>query len=76
MTKFIELHTYGYNISIFINVNSIAYIEGDYRGTNVFLRFQTIKSHDKNGTIDKIETTMKNLRVVENYAKVKSLIEE
>ena len=76
MTKFIELHSYGYDSPILVNVDSIAYVEVDYSGTMIYLRCSTIKSHDKNGTIDKIEGLVKNLRVIESYAKVKSLIEE
>lgn len=76
MTKFIELHSYGYDSPILVNVDSIAYVEVDYSGTMVYLRCSTIKSHDKSGTIDKIEGLIKNIRVIESYAKVKSLIEE
>lgn len=76
MTKFIELHSYSYEYPIFINVDSIAYVEEEYKGTNIYLRCHTLKTHDKNGVIDKIEGLVKNIRVIESYAKVKSLIEE
>lgn len=76
MTKFIELHSYGYKTPVLINVESIAYVEGDYRGTSIYLRCHMIKSNDKNGIINKVEGLVKNLRVIESYAKVKSLIEE
>lgn len=75
MTKFIELHS-GHSAPILINVDSIAYVEEDYIGTLVYLRCHTIKSNEKGGVINKIEGEVKKLRVIESYAKVKSLIEE
>lgn len=76
MTKFIELHSLYYKTPIFVNVDSIAYIEEGYRGLSIYLRCQAISSHEKGGMVDKIEGVLKHLEVTESYAKVKSLIEE
>lgn len=75
MTKFIELHTYN-NSPIYINLESIAYIEEDYQGVMVHFNTLQISSKEKGGMLNKIETSLKRILVTESYSKVKSLIEE
>lgn len=75
MTKFIELHTYN-NSPIYINLESIAYIQEEYQGVMVYFNTIQISSKEKGGMLNKIETSLKRILVTESYSKVKSLIEE
>jgi|GEM_PF-4417113 len=75
MPRFIELHTYN-NSPIFINLDSVAYIEEDYQGVMVYFNTMQISSKEKGGMLNKIETSLKRILVTETYSKVKSLIEE
>jgi hypothetical protein len=75
MTKFIELHTYN-NSPIYINLESIAYIQEEYQGVMVYFNTMQISSKEKGGMLNKIETSLKRILVTESYSKVKSLIEE
>ena len=75
MTKFIELHTYN-NSPIYINLESIAYIQEEYQGVMVYFNTIQISSKEKGGMLNKIETSLKRILITESYSKVKSLIEE
>lgn len=75
MTKFIELHTYN-NSPIYINLESIAYIQEEFQGVMVYFNTIQISSKEKGGMLNKIETSLKRILVTESYSKVKSLIEE
>lgn len=75
MTKFIELHTYN-NSPIYINLESIAYIQEEFQGVMVYFNTMQISSKEKGGMLNKIETSSKRILVTESYSKVKSLIEE
>lgn len=75
MTKFIELHTYN-NSPIYINLESIAYIQEEFQGVMVYFNTMQISSKEKGGMLNKIETSLKRILVTESYSKVKSLIEE
>lgn len=75
MTKFIELHTYN-NSPIYINLESIAYIQEEFQGVMVYFNTMQISSKEKGGMLNKIETSLKRILVIESYSKVKSLIEE
>ena len=75
MPRFIELHTY-HNVPIYINLESIAYIQEEYQGVMVYFNTMQISSKEKGGMLNKIETSLKRILVTESYSKVKSLIEE
>lgn len=75
MPRFIELHTY-HNVPIYINLESIAYIQEEYQGVMVYFNTMQISSKEKGGMLNKIETSLKKILVTESYSKVKSLIEE
>lgn len=75
MSRFIELHTY-HNVPIYINLESIAYIQEEYQGVMVYFNTMQISSKENKGMLNKIETSLKKILVTESYSKVKSLIEE
>lgn len=75
MPRFIELHTY-HNVPIYINLESIAYIQEEYQGVMVYFNTMQISSKENKGMLNKIETSLKKILVTESYSKVKSLIEE
>ena len=74
MSKFIELHTYN-NSPIYINLESIAYIEEDYQGVMVYFNTMQISSKEKGGMLNKIETSLKRILILESTYK-KCLREE
>lgn len=76
MTKFIELHSSYYGTPLYVNVDAIAYVDEYRGGTRIILRTEKISSHEKGGVVDKIESKMESLIVIESYSKVKSLIDE
>ena len=75
MVKFIELHTYNNN-PIYINLDTVAYIEEEYQGVIIYINAIQISSKEKGGMLNKLETSLKKILVTESYSKVKSLIEE
>lgn len=75
MVKFIELHTYNNN-PIYINLDTVAYIEEEYQGVMIYINTVQISSKEKGGMLNKLETSLKRILVTESYSKVKSLIEE
>lgn len=75
MPRFIELHTY-HNVPIYINLESIAYIQEEYQGVMVYFNTMQISSKENGGMLNKIETSLKKILVTESYSKIKSLIEE
>lgn len=75
MPRFIELHTY-HNVPIYINLESIAYIQEEYQGVMVYFNTMQISSKENKGMLNKIETSLKKILVTESYSKIKSLIEE
>lgn len=75
MVKFIELHTYNNN-PIYINLDTVAYIEEEYQGVMIYINAIQISSKEKGGMLNKLETSLKKILVTESYSKVKSLIEE
>lgn len=75
MVKFIELHTYNNN-PIYINLDTVAYIEEEYQGVMIYINAIQISSKEKGGMLNKLETSLKRILVTESYSKVKSLIEE
>lgn len=75
MPRFIELHTY-HNVPIYINLESIAYIQEEYQGVMVYFNTMQISSKENKGMLNKIETSLNKILVTESYSKIKSLIEE
>ena len=75
MPRFIDLHTY-HNVPIYINLESIAYIQEEYQGVMVYFNTMQISSKENKGMLNKIETSLKKILVTESYSKIKSLIEE
>lgn len=61
---------------IYINLESIAYIQEEFQGVMVYFNTMQISSKEKGGMLNKIETSLKRILVTESYSKVKSLIEE
>ena len=76
MTKFIELHLYHSGIPMYINIDSIVYIQEHNGVLRIYLKVQTISTHENGGHINRIDGRLENIDVQESYAKVKTLIED